>query len=153
MAIAIKLATVADSISKLSLTGVTIKDLDEIPTEILGRDVPMIIPVPNGFVTGMTPERVTLGSGASAKWDVKYQLNYRLLHSEIGTGRTSIFDTYAAMVTKAVAFVDLIMTNDAITGAVDIEVSNITDFGPVVDPTGKAFHGCDFIFDVLEHQD
>jgi len=149
---AIALVTIADSISGLSVSGVTIKDINQVPNEVLERDVPMIIPRPDGFVTNFKPERVTLGSGAGAKWNVTYDLTYRLLYAKVGTGR-GLFDLYSGLCATAMLFVDAIMDNDALTGTVDIQLSNISDFGPVVDPSGQTFHGCDFVFTVLEFQD
>lgn len=149
---ALALTTITNSIAALSVSGVTIKDVDEIPNEVLDRECPMVIPKPDGFVSNFKPERVTLGSGSGAKWNVNYNLTYRLLYAKVGTGR-GLFDLYSGFAVKAMLFVDAVMDNDALTGTVDITLDNISDFGPVVDPAGITFHGCDFTFSVLEFQD
>ena len=148
---ALQIATVADSISKLSVAGATLKDIDELPKKGTVRNTPVIIPKPNGFLSNFKPERDSFGPGTTAKITVTYTLTYRLLHSEIGTGRTGIFSTYAAMVAITSLFLDAIIANDTVTGAVDLEAADVTEFGPVADPMGKMFHGCDIAINIMEY--
>ena len=44
---ALQIVIVADSISKLSVSGVTLKDIDEIITEGTKRNIPAIFPRPS----------------------------------------------------------------------------------------------------------
>jgi len=148
---ALQIVTVADSISKLTVTGATMKDIDEIPETTDMMDVPMIIPKPDGYLSGFRMLRVGLGPGTSAAINVAYTLTYRLLHSEVGEGMDGIFSTYSAMVAIVGVFLDAIIANDTITGAVDLQAASITEFGLVYDSTGKvAFHGCDIGIEILE---
>lgn len=143
MALAIR--TVADSISKISITGLAIKDLDTIPASVLARDCPMLIPAPN-FLSSFTPTRVDL---TTQEQDLRYTLTYRLLSAPVGSGR-GIHELYDTMVTNIAAFLDAILTNHAVTGAVDIRAMNVGMFGVVTDPAGGNFHGCDIAIEVLE---
>lgn len=147
---ALQIGTVAASIAALSITGVDILDIIEIPTEAKKRDTPYIVPKPDGFISGFLPERKSFGPGTVAAFDVTYTLTYRLLHSKIGTGRSGLFDTYSAVVSKAGLFLDAIIANDTISGAVDISPNSITNFGPVADPVGNMYHGCDIGIQVTE---
>ena len=147
----LSIVTVADSISKLSVTGVTIKDLDEIPERAVGFDCPMVYPSPDGFVSNFEVERMAMASGASNVWNITYNLNYRFLHSELGEG-LGLFDIYDDMVDKVMDFVDKMLVSDAVTGCVDLTVEDISSFGPVSDPSGSMFHGCDISFAVLEFE-
>ena len=147
----LSIVTIADSVSKLSVTGVTIKDLDEIPESANNIDCPMVYPNPDGFVSNFDVERMAQGSGTSNVWDISYTLTYRFLHSEVGLG-LGLFDVYDGMVDKLMDFVDKMLISDAVTGAVDLEVEDISTFGPVSDPSGKMFHGCDIMFRILEFE-
>lgn len=142
-------STVADSISKLSVTGVTIKDLNEIPTEVLKRDCPTVYPKPDGFLSNFEPESVSMSSGTSVQLNVTYTLTYRFLHSPLGSDR-GLFGVYQDMVNKTTAFLDKIIISDTITGLVDLQIADVSEFGPVSDPAGNMFHGCDISLDVLE---
>jgi hypothetical protein len=147
----LSVVTIADSISKLSVTGVKIKDINEIPENANEFDCPMVIPKPDGFVSNFEVERAAVSQGTSAVWNVRYNLTYRLLHSELGSG-LGLFDVYDDMVAIVMAFVDKILISDAVTGAVDVEVEDISSFGPVSDPAGTMFHGCDIVLRILEFE-
>jgi hypothetical protein len=147
--VAIALATVTNSIAALSVSGVTIKDIDEIPEEVTSRDTPMIIPNPDGFMTGLEITRDALGPAASAQKTISYVLTYRLLYSPIGAAR-GMFDVYDSMVAKALLFLDAVVANDAMTGSIDVTPAEVTAFGPVADPAGEMFHGCNFLLAVTE---
>lgn len=147
----LSVVTVADSISKLTVTGVTIKDLNEIPESASGMDCPMVYPNPDGFMSNFDVERMAMASGTSNVWNVSYTLTYRFLHSEVGLG-LGLFDVYDDMVDKVMDFVDKMLVSDAVTGAVDLEVQDISTFGPVSDPSGTMFHGCDIMLRILEFE-
>jgi len=148
---ALSIQTVTNSIAALSVSGVTLYDIDEIPAEGKSRDVPMIIPRPDGFISNFLYERKSFGPETVAAIDISYTLTYRLLHSKIGSGRSGLFDTYADMVAKVSLFLDAIIASDTITGAVDVQPFSIGEFGPVADPMGEAFHGCDIGINILEY--
>jgi len=140
--------TVANSIAGLSVSGVTLKALDEIPEKVDGRDCPIIYPNPDGFLSNLDLEVDSFGS-ASAKKTVSYNLNYMYLHSPIGSGR-GLFDKYESVVSSLLAFFDAVISNDTITGCVDIQPQDATSFGPVSDPSGNVFHGCIIVLRVTE---
>ena len=144
----VKIATVLDSISKLSVSGVTIKDVDEIPQEVTERLCPILFPSPDGLVTGLTVTPQSFGAGTSGKNDVNYTLNYVYLHAPIGSGRF-IADNVSAMVAKVVLILNALIANDAVTGSVDIEPS-IGEFGVIEDLSGNQFHGVTITIKVLE---
>jgi len=133
--------TVADSIAKWSVSGVTVKDLDEIPNKGLTRDCPLILPAPD-FIQVASIERDTFGSGAGAKWTFDYTLNYRLFYKEAGTERI-LGNIYPALVSKAMLFVDAVIAGDNLTGAIDANFGGLSGFGLVPDPVDTLFWGCD----------
>ena len=147
---AIALATVADSIAALTVSGVTLKDVDNIPEDVTGMG-PLIIPAPN-YLTNFTMERMSFGGGSSAEMDVKYTLNYRLLFAPVGAGRGFI-GVVDVMVDKLALFLDAILAIDTISGCEDITPSGVSNFGVVTDPAGNQYFGCDISLDVLEFTD
>ena len=145
----LQISTICDSISNLSVSGLTIKDLNEIPEAITGRDCPVIYPKPDGFVTNFEMVRDSFGGGPTAKMTVTYDLTYRLLGAPIGAGR-GLFDSYSLMVEKVYAFIDAVLAVDTMDGLIDIVPADATAFGPVTDPAGGMFHGADVILHVME---
>ncbi len=146
---AIQIVTIANSIAAISVSGVTIKDIDEIPEEVTSRDCPILIPRPDGYVSGFTYDPVTQGGGATALADVNYNLRYSFLYAPLGDGR-DLMDNYSGMVTKVGLIIDALIISDAITGVIDLQLTDVSDFGPVADPTGNMFHGCTLTVSVLE---
>ncbi len=147
---ALAIATVCDSISGLSVSGAEIRDLDQIPEQADFRQA-VIIPRPDGFVSNLRVVRDSQGSNSTvlARYTIRYRLTYRLLYAPIGSGR-GLFDKYPDMIAKAFLFLDAILANDLIRGAVDIAPAEISAVGPVSDPSGKVYHGCDIPIDVTE---
>lgn len=149
MTISLGLETLITNIAALNISGVTIKDTDEIPEEVTSRNKQMLIPKPDGFLSGFNLVRASLSTGSGGQWDVPYSLTYRYLHSPAATGR-GLFDLYPAFVAKVVLIINAIMENDGIAGVEDFKFRDIQNFGPVADPLGNIFHGCDLVFDVFE---
>ncbi len=146
MAINVQIATVADSISKLSISGVTIKDINELSSS--WKSLPNVLyPRPDNFVTdiALTPVELT-----KSKYDLRYTLNYRFLNIQLGNDAV-LFAGYATLIAKIVLIVNAIVTNHNLTGAIDVSFSGITAIGALPDPAGNVYHGADFSIDVLEY--
>jgi hypothetical protein len=141
-------ATITDSISNLDITGVSIRDIDQIPDSAMGL-TPLLIPQPNDFVTEYDAEFVSFGSNGTAKIDLKYKLNYVYLHAEVGSG-VSTYEIYAGLIANLSAILVAILSNDAITGLIDMK-PKIGRIGPIEDPSGNQFWGVLFSFPILEY--
>lgn len=146
---ALSATTIATSIAALSVSGLAIKDLDKIPTKAGVRAFPMVYPNPDGFMTNLV---VTRQSFDTAKKDVTYTLNYVYLFKAVKSGR-SLFDVYQELVTGVLAFIDAIIANDTLTGAIDITPQDVVAFGLVFDPSGEPFFGAELAFAILEFED
>ena len=143
---ALAIATVVDAISNLSVSGLTIKDMDQIPGAVDPR-APTLLPLPN-FMSDWDFNRDSFGGGSIAKMDVHYVLNYRLCYKPIAAGRQiEWFDNMVAMVGL---IMDAVMAIDTMSGTVDIIPLGITNMGIVNDPADNAFFGCDISFRVME---
>jgi len=145
---ALALATVTNSIAALSVTGLTIKDLDEIPARADGRQATLIA-LPS-FVTAFAMERDSFGGGSEAKMTVSYTLNYRLLYAPEGQGRAGTLENYDNMVALVMAFWDEVMAIDEFSGAVDIVPAGISNMGLVNDPADNQWIGCDIALRCIE---
>lgn len=149
MTINVQFDTVASSISDLSVDGVQILNIDQIP-ESADLLVPLLMPQPNGFVSDISPQFQSYGSGGTAKIDLQYTLNYVYLHAPIGSG-ISTYDVYKGLLTNLIAVFEEIFGNDAPEGAIDLQLSSLSDIGTVTDPGGHEFWGVLFSLRVLEH--
>lgn len=117
----IALATIADSITGITVSGLTIKDVDQIPTAINQRECPLLIPNPENYISNCIIGVDSFGSGTSRKMTLTYNLNYILIYSTVGAGRTHVIDAYSGMLAKAVAFLDAFYVLEGLTGSVDFE--------------------------------
>jgi hypothetical protein len=145
----LQIATITSNIAALSISGVTILDIDEIKEGIKERDGATFFPNPIGFVTDLRVEPVTLGSAGARSYNVWYSLHYVLAYAPIGSGR-GIFDKYPSMVATAFSIIDALIANDALAGTQEFQVQSIPEFGPVSDPSGKMHHGCQIVIDIME---
>lgn len=147
----LKIATVWDSISALSVTGLTIKDIDAVSEAWEVRGATLYPDIQNP-ITINVPRRRTFGSGSNAKKDVTYSMNYRLLYSPVGSER-GIANIYSAMFVMVANLFDAVMNNDALTGTIDITPRIASTSTTVLDPSGNQFYGLDIAFDVLEYHE
>lgn len=140
---AIAITTICDSISQLEVSGVRIRDLDQIPTQVNERDCPILFPDPLNFVSAWELQRDSQGSNnlPAAKYTIYYTLTYSFLYAPVGAERPGL-EKYAKMVDKLMEVIDVILANDDITGLIDIQPEQIDEFGPVPDPSGNQFIGC-----------
>jgi hypothetical protein len=148
---ALSLTTVADSISKISVSGLTIKDLDETLDNVTSRDTPVMMPAPE-FISDINAEVMAMGTGAVKKLDVYYTLNYRFFFQEVGANR-KLSDVYDAMIAQLSLLIDALLLNDVVTGAIDLQIASISGNGITVDPVGESFFGFDIGLRIMEFQD
>lgn len=144
---ALQIAAVANSIAALSVSGVTLKDVDEIPASVDKR-ASTILPLPD-YVTNFAVERDSFGGGGALR-TVSYTLNYRFCYKPVGQGRQKTIEYYDGMIDKVALFFDAVMAIDTLTGAVDIAPDGITNMGLVNDPSDNEFIGCDLAVRITE---
>lgn len=149
MTIALSPKTVADSISELSISGVTIKSLEAMPTT--GHlMLPLLMPQPDNFITDIVPVRQSFGSGTGKALDFNYTLHYVFLFAELGSGLSQL-DPYSPLIDKLELIWESILTNDAITGLVDMELESVEGLGAVQGPDSQQYWGALFSMRCLEH--
>jgi len=142
-----RFTTLATAIKGLTITGIPIRDISEIPSSGM-LQTPVIIPKPDGFITNLAMTRDTYGSSGTAKWTLTYDMTYRLLYAPIGMNLD--FGLYDNMITAIAAILVVFQTNDILSGAVDIVVNTVSGIGPVNDPAGNVYHGCDIVLSATQ---
>jgi hypothetical protein len=149
------IATITNSIAAVSITGVTIKDIDEIPARVYGRNCPILYPEPLNFITNFEAIKNTFGRGLTVKWHMHYDLNYTLLYAPVGSGRG--LELFAPTIAMACLIFDEIMEAHPLTGAELVVPGAIGVPGLMFDPTGgtaqdaEAFYGVQLTFRITEH--
>lgn len=149
MTINVQIDTVIASIANISVSGVTVCGLNSIPENALSI-VPVLFPSPDGLVTDMTFTPVSYGSDTQRMMDLEYTLNYRFLHSVVGSGG-GLLSTYGDFITKLTLILEAILGNSTPGGSVDMSLQGVSDIGPMVDPGESAtYHGVDIQLRVKE---
>ena len=83
MTISSLLTTITNDIAGLSITGVTMKDYDEIVSS--WKATPNVFyPNPENFITNFRIDYQSFQHGASAQVNFSYTLNYRFLGTQVG---------------------------------------------------------------------
>jgi len=143
------ITTISNAVAALSVSGLTIKDVDEIPQAVNNRDCPLLVPNPDNYVSGFYVVSDSFGIGSGHKWTAQYTLNYILLYAAVGAGRTTVMEKYSGMVSTAFAFFDALFAANSLSGSVDFEPGMIDGFG-MVDMASVSFHSCNVSLKVKE---
>lgn len=146
MSATIDLATVTNAIEGLTISGVTIQDVDEI-VEDMSMMPATLAPRPEDFITSVF---VTRDESSGRLLQLRYTLNYRYYHCPIAGGLGGIFASYSALVTKIVAIQLKFMDDAALAGATDYMDASPMNIGPVQDPAGNWFLGCEFVLTIMQ---
>ena len=150
MTVALFLSSIADSISAISITGVTVKDKDQIAGSWEATQN-VLYPNPEGWITGFGLEYDALMQGASAPMTINYTLNYRFLGVRVGDLSTFPV-SYSLLVDKFVLVINAIIATPApYSGRVTMQIGDVS-IGPKVDPIGNNYFGADFAVSISEMQ-
>ena len=146
----LKIITVWDAITALSVSGLTIKDLNEVTEtwDIRGATLYPNITAPLDL---QTPQRMSFGTVAGgAKKDVRYTLNYLFAYAPVGSTR-GVKDIMSGMFSMLALIFNAVTENDALSGTVDITPRIAGSSTVIQDPAGNSFYGLQLAFDVLEY--
>lgn len=151
MANGIKLTTLTNSIAALSVAGVTIYDIDEIPDQIDPREGMILSPhIDEGFISNLKVMRDSFGafSDANTKRTIRYRLHYRFYYGQVGADRGPgvLFDDVLA---GLVLILDAIVQNQELSGMID-GTPEIGSAVPITDPSGYQYYGRDIFWDITQ---
>jgi len=144
----LSVSTVTNSIAALSVSGVTIKDVDEMLDEVIVRESGTLMLAPE-FFRDPVVERMDI---SKQKTNVSYTLVYRFFYLPVGAER-GLSEIFQGLVDTTMLICDAIIANHAITGCIDMELEGVGAFGIVTDPTETEFFGTDISVRILEYED
>lgn len=145
-----KLASIANAVEALTISGIRVKDIDNIPVSSTVRDV-FLFPKPDGWVGGFSVTPQSQGTTATGRRvDLRYSLTYNLCVGNIGAGRADVIDFYDTMVADVVRVINAVTDIATLVDGVEISVSDLVSFGAVATPDGVLHPGASIVFDVLE---
>jgi hypothetical protein len=152
MTVSLNMANIVDAIAAVSITGVTIKDVDQVAGSFLGQSSILYPNIDGPFVTNFRPEYKAITRGAAAPVNALYTLNYRYLY--VAVGDIAILPkAYSDCFTKLIAILNALMAVDApYSGGVDMFIQDVTDLHPLPDPVGNMFYSFDIALAVEEIQ-
>lgn len=149
MTVNVQFEAIATAIAGLSISGVHVFDIDNIPANAIDS-CPAFFPAPDNFVTDMQPSIESLGGDSGRKINLVYTLNYRFLYAPLGSG--SVLQNYAGLITKLVLILESVLGTSTPNGSIDMMLLGVSDIGPMVDPAGQnTYHGVDIALRVLEY--
>lgn len=148
MTVTLNPATVANSIAAISISGVTMLDIDQIP-QSGSLITPVLFPQPGGWLSDIAPTRESFGTGASGAINFMYTLHYVFLFAEAGSGLSQL-DNISPLVAKLKLILEALLTNDVLTGLVDMMPAGVEGLGIVQDPSGNQYWGALFSLRCLE---
>jgi len=140
----VSIETLITSISNLSITltngsNLVIKTEATIPESAanLGQ---IMFPNPDNFLTDFSVEQATYGSNGTEKQDVHYTMSWVFVSNPVGSNR-NLGANYDILLADAMKIVNSIVTNDTLSGAVDLRFDGFDAFGMITDPSGNSFFG------------
>lgn len=145
----LQIAAVCNSIESISVTGLTIRDIDNIPTQPERRTAYMIPMTDNP--SEMTFSAEAFWSGGVRFYEVQYTLRYRLLYDVIGQGRTKTFEQVSGNIAMIAAILDAILATNVTVLRVQEMIPVSVAPGPVEDPAGNTWWGADINIRVTEY--
>jgi len=151
MAISWNIATVTNSFAAVSVSGVTMLDVDESPQTWIAYRSPTFYPNLEMIVSDFEFGRMSQGGGGTSLMDVRYTLNYRFVYGPVGSERTAGYLASNTLADVAL-IINAMLASDNVTGLVDIEGIAIGAMGVLEDPSGALCYGCDMSFRILEFQ-
>jgi hypothetical protein len=152
MAFSLQLASIVDAIAAVSISGVTIKDVDQVAGSFLGQSSILYPNIDGPFVTDFRLDYKAITRGSTAPVNALYTLNYRYLYVAVGD-IALLPKAYSDVFTKLITILNALAAVHApYSGGVDMEIAAVTDLHPLPDPVGNMFYGFDIALAVEEIQ-
>ncbi len=149
MTVAFNPITTAGSIAAVTITGVTVRDVDEIPQS--GSMVcPILFPQPDGWLSDVAqgPKIITLNDAEGSEFT--YNLHYVFLLAEAGSGVGGL-DPYNDLIAKLQTIIQTITSDDTLNAAVELTLAGMEGIGVVQDPSNVDYWGALLSFRCVEH--
>lgn len=149
--------SIATAIAGLSVTGVSIKDITDIPKSINKGNCPIFFPHPDEWYQGTKsePGQGGLYAGHAGVYDAVRTMRYIYLHSPAVTANI-ISDTYPDMSDKVDLLYSALAGLNGEAGTLTVQSINVSEFGEIAAPAAgtsqirNRFYGCFFTIQILE---
>lgn len=127
--------------TQMSVTGLTICDIGDIPTTDQAKRQPILYPEPARTLVNVSAEDDSYGAAANRRMTATYTLVYTLLYREAGLGR-DISDNIPGLVSLIADIFDAFLALDTlgIDAVVDWRLTSSAS-GYIQDAAGVLFHG------------
>ena len=135
--------TVTNAIESLSISGVSVKDVDTI-TQSLGLGFAVLMPRPDDFITDVSIEPAEL---SKQNLDVRYTLHYQYYHCAVGN---NLFGDFQPLIAKIALIIKAFCNDATLSGSIDGGMPTIDRVGPVQDAAGNQYHGAEFSLPILQ---
>ena len=145
MSTTIDFVTVTNSIAALSISGVSVRDIDEvIPANVMKPAT--LQPVMDEFISDLT---VTPAEVSCQNLDVTYRLRYQYIHCAVG-GSMNLTTAYSGMITNLALILKAFADHTALGGAMVAGTPVLGAIGTVTDGAGNYYYGCDVLINILQ---
>ena len=138
---------VATAIAALTIPGIRLHDLPDMPQAVDTRQCPLLGPSSHEpeFLTDWVSARISFQGNVQNA----YTLNYTLFQSPAGKDR-GLFVEYPAMVENAQKVISALQAVAKVDGCKSITLAGMPAFGRVFDASGNQFHGAKIAIRVIE---
>lgn len=144
---AISAEELATNIAALTVPGLSIRKLNDIPEALSGRDCPIAYPVAEKFMHLESSRQVTFGE--RALWEYIYTLTYRYIHSPAGADR-SVSKIMPGKANGVSAFIVAVARSARALGVNYVKPANIPEMGVLEDAVLGKFQAADILLRVTE---
>lgn len=143
-----ELSTVTAHIAGLTISGVNVKDIDDLADSYTVRDCPVMFPFSwsDGTIT-----RDSQGPGSAGLKTLVYRITYLYLHQPVGATRF-LSGAMPGIAANLAAIYTALETNDAPGSAtVDMRLIGFSPVGEYADPAGNQYLGCELTLEIMEY--
>lgn len=149
MSVAFNPDTIAGYIANVTISGVTVCDIDQIPQG--GQLItPILFPQPEGWLEGVIQGPRGIAINDAEQSEFTYNLHYVFLYAPLGSG-VSQTEQYNNLISKIKAIIVGILSDDTLAGLVDITLNTVDGIGAVEDPSGVQYWGALLSFRITEY--
>jgi len=139
----VDLTTVTNAIAALTISGVVIKDSDEMMVSMVS-DNGVLMPRPDAFITEVN---ITPSELSKQNLDVRYTLHYQYFHCAIGQ---DLFADFAPLLSKIALIIKAFCNDATLAGSIDGGMPTVDVVGPIQDAAGNSYHGAEFSLPILQ---
>lgn len=153
MTLTVKALRVLTAISNISITGISILDITDIPDNGV---IPLKTLYPNaringGIISPMSLKRTGFGSAGTETAEDRYGLNYRYICSDPKGNVGNIYQALPIVLADYKTIKEALMVNDTVDGCQDLWIQSISDIPVIVhDIAGHPYWGFDIQLGVWE---